>query len=302
MTQVDIVPLEAAHLPGLQCLLGRHLHMAGYPFDVAPEVLRQRAALTFGSDGLLTERRRWMVWAAVDNGRLVGAVRAYAADRDAVELKASEDCAPPDIAWLMFEPDQPAAGSALLDAARTWIGDGAAGVAAFDLAHGMGWCGGVPGAWLHVNAIVGSAGFEWRETSYLMWGSGPPTVRWDGNSEVQVTLDVASDGTWQFSAQLDRVKVGELLVKRMDALTGWQPTWSGGRWIDWVHVDEPLRGRGIAAAMFAAFAERARRSGVRRLAATTRSAAATRLNERIGMTNRLPLRRYAFPNSSPRDK
>jgi hypothetical protein len=70
MAQVQIVPLEAAHLPGLQCLLARHLHMAEYPFDAAPEVMRQRAALALGSDGLLTERRRWMVWAAVDNGRL----------------------------------------------------------------------------------------------------------------------------------------------------------------------------------------------------------------------------------------
>jgi GNAT superfamily N-acetyltransferase len=295
MTQVQIVPLEPAHLPGLQCLVARHLHMAGYPFDAAPEVLRQRTALALGSDGLFTERGRWMVWAAVDNGRLVGAVRAYAADRDSVGQKAEEDCAGPDIAWLMFEPDQPAAGSALLDAARNWIGDGAAGVAAFDLAHGMGWCGGVPGAWLHVNAIVGRAGFEWRETEYLMWSSGPPAGRLEGNSEVRVTLDVTGDGTWQFQAQLDRVKAGELLVKRMDALTGWQPTWSGGRWIDRVHVEEPPRRRGIAAAMFAAFAERARRSQVRRMAATTRDAAAIRLNERIGMTNRLPLRRYVFP-------
>jgi GNAT superfamily N-acetyltransferase len=117
-----------------------------------------------------------------------------------------------------------------------------------------------------------------------------------------VTLDVTSDGTWQFWAQLDRVKVGELLVKRMDRPTGWQPTWSGGRWIDWVHVEEPLRRRGIAAAMFAALAERARRSGVRRLAASTRSAAAIRLNERIGMTNRLALRRYVFPSGNPKEK
>jgi hypothetical protein len=33
------------------------------------------------------------------------------------------------------------------------------------------------------------------------------------------------------------------------------------------------------------------------MAATTRDAAAIRLNERIGMTNRLPLRRYVFPKS-----
>jgi GNAT superfamily N-acetyltransferase len=297
MTQVEIVPLEAEHLPGLQCLVASHLRMAGYPFDVAPELLRQRAALALGSDGLFAERRRWMVWAAVvDNGRLAGAVRAHVADHDAVGLNAEEDRAPADIAWLLFEPDQPAAGAALLDAALTWIGDDAEGVAAFDVGHGMGWCGGVPDAWLHVNAIVGRAGFEWHDTSYLMWGSGPPADGWDVNPEVRVTLDVTGDGTWQFQAQLDRVKAGELLVKRMDALTGWQPTWSGGRWIDWVHVEEPLRRRGIASAMFAAFAERARRSQVGRLAATTRDAAAIRLNERIGMTNRLPLRRYVFPN------
>jgi GNAT superfamily N-acetyltransferase len=122
------------------------------------------------------------------------------------------------------------------------------------------------------------------------------------NPEVQVTLDVTSNGTWQFWAQLDGVTVGELLVKRMDAPTGRQPTWSGGRWIDWVHVEEPLRRRGIAAAMFAALAERARRSGVRRLAASTRYAGAIRLNERIGMTNRLALRRYVFPSGKPKDK
>jgi GNAT superfamily N-acetyltransferase len=272
--------------------------MAGYPFDVAPEVLRQRAALAPGSDGLVAERRRWMVWAAVDHGRLVGAVRAHAADRDAVGLKVQEDLAPADIAWLLFEPHQPAAGAALLDAALTWVGDDPNGVTAFDGGHGLGWCGGVPGEWLHVNAIVGRAGFEWRDTSYLMWGSGPPAVRSDLNPEVQVILDVTGDGTWQFQAQRDRVKVGELLVTRMDALTGWQPTWSGGRWIDRVQVEEPFRRRGIAAAMFAAFAERARRSGVQRLAATTHDAAAIRLNERIGMTNWLPLRRYAFPKGT----
>jgi GNAT superfamily N-acetyltransferase len=302
MTQVEIVPLEAEHLPGLLALVAGHLRMARYPFDATTEVLRQRAALALGSDGLFVERRRWMVSAAVDNGRLVGAVRAYAVDRDAAGLKAEQDRVPADIGWLLFEPDQPAAGAALLGAALSWIGDDPEGVEAFELGHGMGWCGGVPDTWLHVNAIVGRAGFEWRETSYLMWGSGPPAVSGDVNPEVQVTLDVTSDGAWQFWAQLDRVKVGELLVKRMDAPTGWQPTWSGGRWIDWVHVEEPLRRRGIAAAMFAALAERARRSGVRRLAASTRDAAATRLNERIGMTNRLALRRYVFPSGEPKNK
>jgi hypothetical protein len=54
--------------------------------------------------------------------------------------------------------------------------------------------------------------------------------------------------------------------------------------------------------MFAALAERARRSGVRRLAASTRYAAAIRLNERIGITNRLPLRHYVFPSANPKDK
>jgi GNAT superfamily N-acetyltransferase len=302
MTQVEIVPLEAEHLPWLQCLVAEHLRMAGYPFDAPTEVLRQRAALALGSDGLFAVRRRWMVSAAVDNGRLVGAVRAYAVDCDAVGLKAEQDRVPADIAWLLFEPDQPAAGAALLDAALSWIGDDAEGIEAFELGHGMGWCGGVPDTWLHVNAIVGRAGFEWSDTSYLMWGSGPPAVSGDVNPEVQVTLDVTSDGTWQFWAQLDRVKVGELLVKRMDGPMGWQPTWSGGRWIDWVHVEEPLRRRGIAAAMFAALAERARRSGVRRLAASTRYAAAIRLNERIGITNRLALRHYVFPSANPMDK
>src|SRR5258706_13717669 len=91
MTQVEIVPLEAEHLPGLQRLLAEHLRMARYPFDAASGVLRQRAALALGSDGLFAERRRWMVSAAVDSGRLVGAVRAYAVDRDAVGLKAEAD-------------------------------------------------------------------------------------------------------------------------------------------------------------------------------------------------------------------
>jgi hypothetical protein len=54
--------------------------------------------------------------------------------------------------------------------------------------------------------------------------------------------------------------------------------------------------------MFAALARRARRSGVRRLAASTRSAAAIRLNERIGMTNRLALRRYVFPSGNPKER
>src|SRR5207244_11511763 len=144
--------------------------------------------------GRLGERRRWMVWAPVDNARLVGAVRAYAVDRDAIGLKAEEDRMPADICWLLFEPDQPAAGAALLDAALRWIGDDPEGVEAFDLGHGMGWCSGVPDTWLHVNAIVGSAGFEWRDTSYLMWGSAPPAISGEVSGEGQGTLDVTRDG------------------------------------------------------------------------------------------------------------
>jgi len=109
MTQVEIVPLEAEHLSGLLSLVAGHLRMARYPFDAATEVLQQRAEMALGSDGLFVERRRWMVSAAVDNGRLVGAVRAYAVDRDAVGLKAEKDRVPADIGWLLFEPDQPAA-------------------------------------------------------------------------------------------------------------------------------------------------------------------------------------------------
>jgi GNAT superfamily N-acetyltransferase len=68
-----------------------------------------------------------------------------------------------------------------------------------------------------------------------------------------------------------------------------------------VHVEEAHRQRGIAAAPFGALAEQARQSGVRRLAAATRYAAAIRLNERLGLASRLALRRYALGNPGRRD-
>ena len=298
---VDVVPLEARHLPALEELVAAHLRLARFPFDASPRVLRQRVARVLGSDGLFAERRRWMVWAALDHQHLVGAARAYAVDRQSGQAAHQDDQVPADIGWLLFEPDRPAAGAALLESALDWIGEDPEGIQAFELAHGLGWGGGIPTAWPHVEEAITRGGFVCQATSYLMWGADTAGFSGAVHHDAQIALEVTPSGAWQFWAHLDGHRVGELLVKPMDSPVGWQPTWRGGRWIDWVHVEEAHRQRGIAAALFGALAEQARQSGVRRLAAATRYAAAIRLNERLGLASRLALRRYALGNPGRRD-
>ena len=292
---VDVRPVEARHLPQLQRLVAEHLQLARFPFDRSANVLRDRVARSLGSDGLFAERRRLIVWAALDGRRLVGAVRAYAVDRQPGEPTHPDDQVPAGIAWLLFEPVRSSVGATLLESALEWIGDDSEDVDAFDLAHGLGWGAGVPTAWQHVDKILTRRGFTSAGTSYLMWGEAPPVFAGSVNRDVRLEFEVSGDDAWQFWARLDGQRVGELLATRMDASTGWQPTWQGGRWIDWVHVNESHRRRGIAAAMFAGLGDHARQSGVRRLAGATRSTAAIRLNERLGLTSRLVLRRYAPP-------
>ena len=93
-----------------------------------------------------------------------------------------------------------------------------------------------------------------------MWGEGTPGFGGSVNQDVRLEFEIGDNNDWQFWAQLEGRRVGELLVRTMDRPTCWQPTWRDGRWIDWVQVDEAHRT--IAAALFAALAEQARRKGV----------------------------------------
>jgi GNAT superfamily N-acetyltransferase len=232
-------------------------------------------------------------------------VRAYAVDRaHAVDRLPGvpafqDDQVPADIGWLLFEPDRLAVGTLLLEAALAWIGDDAEGIEAFELAHGLGWGGGIPMAWQHIDEVITRRGFAWHDTSYLMWGEGTPWFGGSVNQDVRVELEIDASNDWQFRAQVDGRRVGELLAQPMDSPTGWQPTWRGGRWIDWVHVDQALRRRSIAAALFAALAQEARRSGIVRMAGSTRYPAAIRLNERLGLVSRLVLRHYMLDSRRP---
>jgi GNAT superfamily N-acetyltransferase len=292
---IDVLPAQTRHLPALQQLVAEHLQLARFPFDHSADALRDRVARSLGSDGLFAERRRWIVWAALDGPRLVGAVRAYAVDRQPSQPAHQDDQVPAGIVWLLFDPARPDVGVRLLETALEWIGEDPEGIDGFDLAHGLGWGAGVPSMWQHVDEVLTHYGFASAGESYLMWGEAPPVFAGSVNPDVRLELAVGADDEWQFWAQLDGQRVGELLVKRMDAPTGWQPTWPGGRWIDWVHVNESHRRQGIASAMFAGLADHARQSGVRRLAGATRYTATIRLNERLGLVSRLVLRRYAGP-------
>ena len=194
---VDVVPLEARHLPALEQLVAAHLRLARFPFDASPLVLRQRVARVLGSDGLLAERRRWMVWAALDHQHLVGAARAYAVDRQSGQAAHQDDQVPADIGWLLFEPDRPAAGAALLESALDWIGEDPEGIQAFELAHGLGWGGGIPTAWPHVEEAITRGGFVCQATSYLMWGADTAGFSGAVHHDAQIALEVTPSGAWR---------------------------------------------------------------------------------------------------------
>ena len=294
-SNIAVLQMTEAHIEGVASLLRAHLTQLAYPFDMGDELLRARIHYSLTEAGGLTggeyaKYRRFRHWVALRGDRVAGALHAYAATPN----RPAEDSLPGHIVWMLYDPECARAGAALLREAAIWLGDDWANAEAFSLSNSLGWGGGLPPAWAHVDSALREFGFEPVETHRLMWGAVAADLRADQSPLVQqvcVTAARIADG-WRFDALLSGEKVGELCIEPMDRVC-WIPSWDQGWWIDWVEVAEPHRGKGIGKRLFLEMARDLARKGYSRIAGYTSSPEAAALNRWVGMDGRLKSGRTA---------
>lgn len=291
---ITVAPMTESHIPQIVGLLQAHLELISYPFDMDDETLSARVRHSLYeagglSGGEFASHRRFQHWVALREGEVIGALFAYAATLD----RPKEDLLAGQIAWMIHDPRCAEAGAVLLKQAAGWLGDDWQGAEAFSLANSLGWAGGLPTKWDHIHAALLQFGFEPVAKDWLMWGEIAAPASLEPGTFVQ---PVSIQGTraeheWKYEAFLSGAKVGELSVQPMDQI-GWTPTWDRGWWIDWVEVDEPHRGKGIAKQLFLEMARDLDRHGYGRIAGYTSSPQAAALNRWIGMNQAIEVRSY----------